>query len=246
MRLHYVAVQSHQPQPREVGVDSTRDRLVAAAEALFASRGIDAVSLREINRHAGAKNAVAVQYHFGDRQGVLRAIHRKHWPAIDAGRHALLDAYQARAELDLRELVGALVRPLAAKLADPDGGPAYLRIYAELLASHPVSAEAAPDADDSIQRWRRLVEPFLGADATRLHRRWVAIRFAAAEIGRRASTAPHADDRLFVSDLIDLVAALLLAPTSEETARLADERDASRRRRARPGATTRRPRPPAT
>ena len=37
------------------------------------------------------------------------------------------------------------------------------------------------------------------------------------EIGRRAESGPHADDRLFTSHLIDLVTALLLAPLSPQT-----------------------------
>ena len=215
--------------------DSTRDRLIRAAETLFAAQGISSVSLREINRAAGAKNAVAVQYHFNDRAGVLRAIMAKHWPAIHAARHAMLDEYEANGVADLRALSAALVRPLAAKLADDEGGPEFLQIYAELINLPQTATEERPPDDatggvpaDSVQRWRRMVEPFLGEDATRLHRRFTVMRFAAAELGRRASTGPHVDDRLFVSHLIDLVTALLLAPTSEQTLRLADARDASR------------------
>jgi AcrR family transcriptional regulator len=214
-------------------VDGTRARLISAAERLFAERGIDGVSLREINRASGARNAVAVQYHFEDREGVVRAVIAKHRPAVEAKRHELLDAYEAAGEDDLWTLAGCLVRPLAAKLADPDGGPEYLQIHAELVnrTSPERRAEPPPAADDSIQRWRALVGPFLGEDAERLHRRFTVIRFSAAEIGRRASSGPRADDRLFVSHLIDLVTALLVAPSSEETLRLADARDAARERR---------------
>src|SRR5688500_5182333 len=113
--------------------DTTRDRLIAAAEHLFATKGIDGVSLREINRASGAKNAVAVQYHFEDRAGVIRAILDKHRPAVEAARHELLDEYEDDRAEDLRRLAGALVRPLAAKLHDRDGGPFYLRIQAELV-----------------------------------------------------------------------------------------------------------------
>ena len=42
----------------------TRDQIIRAAEELFAARGIDGVSLREINRAAGQSNTGAVQYHF--------------------------------------------------------------------------------------------------------------------------------------------------------------------------------------
>lgn len=214
--------------------DGTRARLISAAEKLFAERGIDGVSLREINRASGARNAVAVQYHFDDRAGVVRAIIAKHRPAVEALRHELLDAYEAEGRDDLWTLAGCLVRPLAAKLSDPDGGPEYLRIQAELVngtATPERWNDPAPDSTDSIQRWRTLVGPFLGEDAERLHRRFTAIRFAAAEIGRRATSGPRQDDRLFVSHLTDLVTALLLAPSSPETLRLADDRDAARRRR---------------
>ncbi|HKF78515.1 MAG TPA: TetR family transcriptional regulator [Candidatus Dormibacteraeota bacterium] len=198
-----------------------------AAEQLFAARGLDAVSLREINRASGARNAIAVQYHFEDRAGVVRAVVQKHRPDIEARRHAMLDQYEADATPDLRRLAAALVRPWAAKLADADGGPEYLQIQAELLnrPRPPVEATVAGNPQDSIHRWRSLVEPLLGEDATRLHRRFTAMRLAAGELGRRASTAPHTDDRLFVSHLIDLVAAILAAPVSEETLRLAADRD---------------------
>jgi hypothetical protein len=190
------------------------------------------VSLREVTRASGARNAVALQYHFQDREGVVRAILAKHRPGIEARRHAMLDEYEAQDSGELRPLAAALVRPWAWKLSDPDGGPEYLQIYAELINRPPAGDAPVPedgDLSDSIQRWRHLVQPFLGEDATRLHRRFTVMRFAAAELGRRAASGPHADDRLFVSHLIDLVDALLVAPTSTETLRLADARDASRR-----------------
>ncbi len=225
MRLHVA-------QPIDEPGDSTRERLLDAAEMLFAEHGIGAVSFREINRAAGAKNAVAVQYHFGDRDGILRAISAKHFPAVDARRHAMLDEYEAQGASDIRLLAAALVRPLASKLEDRNGGLAYLQIYAELVNIPPPRGgrDTGGASKDSVQRWRLLVEPFLGDDAARLHRRFAAIRFSAAEIGRRARSGPHRDDRLFVSDLIDLVASMLAAPPSTETTRLMAERDAARKR----------------
>ena len=82
---------------------------------------------------AGARNASALQYHFGDRDGLLRAVLAKHQHAVEARRHAMLDAYEADGGADLRALAGALVRPSAAMLADGDGGPAYLQIVADLM-----------------------------------------------------------------------------------------------------------------
>lgn len=205
---------------------TTTDRLISAAEVLFAIHGIDGVSLREINRMAGAKNASALQYHFRDRDGLLRALMAKHRRDVEARRHAMLDAYEAEGRDDLRALAGALVRPMTAKLADDDGGPQYLQILADLM-NRPravIDPAALDDPASSVYRWRQHVGRLLDEDATRLHRRFAAIRFASVEIGRRARSGPHTDDRLFTSDLVDLVTGVLAAPLSDETRRLDAER----------------------
>jgi AcrR family transcriptional regulator len=213
-----------------VRAEATRARLIEAAESLFAARGIDAVSLREINRASGAKNTIAVQYHFADRAGVVRAIFEKHMPAVEAGRHAMLDQYEGEGRDDLRFLAAALVRPLAAKLADRDGGREFLQIHADLLNRPQPQFEPMVDGSPaSTDRWRRLVDPLLEKDAAALHRRFAAVLYNAVELGRRARSGQHRDDRLFVSSVVDVVTAILGAPVSDETRRLACERD---RRRA--------------
>jgi AcrR family transcriptional regulator len=213
--------------------EATQRQLITAAETLFAARGIDAVSLREITVAAGVRNSTALQYHFGDREGLLRAVMRKHHGAVELRRHALLDEYEAHpGDRDLRTLVAAFVRPLASKLADPDGGREYLRITAQLVNRPDISPleTTRTDARDSTYRWRHLVAPFLPEVAvTRLHRRFTAIRVTFVELARRAETAPR-DDRLFTSHLIDVVTGVLDAPLSDETTRLLErtKRPASR------------------
>jgi AcrR family transcriptional regulator len=234
MRAYYASFGSEEI----MAATTTKERLIEAAERLFAQHGIDAVSLREINRESGARNAIAVQYHFTDRAGVVRAILDKHTPDVEARRHAMLDQYEADRgsgggddrEADIRALAAALVRPLGAKLADADGGPAFLQIYADLLnRPNPLMTPSAFEGKaDSFQRWRALTKPLVEKDAVRLHRRFTALLHAAVELGRRARSGPHTDDRLFTSWLIDVVAAILAAPVSAETRRLADARDQSR------------------
>src|SRR5438093_7969764 len=112
--------------------EPTRSRLVEAGERLLAERGIDNVSLREIMRAAGARNTVALQHHFGDRDGLLQAIVDKHRPALERRRHEMLDACAAR-RASIRPLASALVLPLAECLHDPDGGPAFLQLYAGVV-----------------------------------------------------------------------------------------------------------------
>jgi AcrR family transcriptional regulator len=198
---------------------STRDAIIRSAEWLFASRGIDGVSLREINRDAGARNASALQYHFGDRAGLLRAVLEKHRADTEPRRHALLDRYAVDGAPDTRSLVAALILPLAGKLADPDGGRHYLQINAEVSTRPAFSALIrSPDPANSMRRWHAVldrVHPEAGPAG--LRSRFPAIRFAFVELARRASERPHRDDNLFVSHLVDLVTAVLEAPVSPAT-----------------------------
>lgn len=210
-----------------------RDRLVSAAETLFFERGLDGVSLREINAAAGARNASAVQYHLKDRDGVITAVLDKHAPEVEARRHALLDA--AQHEPQLRAVVGAYVRPLAAKLSDGDGGPGYLQVLADLATTPGERALRLLGGAESgsTARWRAAVAPFMPEGAVELHRRFTAMQFTHVELARRAhERGPRADHQLFTSHLVDLVAGLLGAPVSGETARLVAARDARRAARS--------------
>lgn len=209
--------------------NDTRAQIIRAAEELFAARGLDGVSLREINRAAGQSNTGAVQYHFGDRDGLILALIAKHRRDTEPRRHALLDQYEDAGVDDLRALASALVLPAAAKLADPDGGREYLQVSAEFY-SRPNRLARIPRLGprDSITRWHELLDPLVAEEErTVLHTRFPAIRFAFVELSRRAASAPREDDRLFTSHLTDLVTALLAASPSPSTKRLLDQRAAA-------------------
>ena len=210
--------------------EDTRHKLIRAAEELFAERGVGAASLREINRHAGQRNATALQYHFVNRAGLVSAVLAKHRDDVESRRHAMLDRYDA-APADLRALAAALVVPEAEKLEDPDGGPEYLRIMAQLLQrpDFPFDPSAPHSPHRSIHRWRHLVARWVPELAIQqLHRRFAAIRIMYVELGRRAETPRRRDHRLFVSHLIDLITAILAAPVSAETDALVRDRRAPR------------------
>jgi len=51
--------------------DLAKLRLIHAAIKLFATKGIEGVSLRMVNREAGARNNSALHYHFGNKMGLI-------------------------------------------------------------------------------------------------------------------------------------------------------------------------------
>ena len=204
-----------------------RDALVRAARTLFAERGVDGVSMREVGRAAHQRNSNAVQYHFGDRDALLFAVLKPHHDLVAARRAALIDELEGDPTASLRGIAGALVRPSAAMLAEPDGRD-YLRIQAELIADPANLERRGPFTGTQLDRWRRLAKGRMTAATLPLHRRFSAIHLCFSELGRRAASRRRADHRLFVSDLVDLTTGVLGADVSEETLRLLDERERKR------------------
>ncbi len=202
----------------------TQAAIISAAEKLMSQNGIQNVSLKEIVRVANQKNATAIQYHFQNKFGLLNAIVKKHSRDIDLQRHALLDLLESNESTYLRDYVSALVRPLANKLEDENGGREFLIIISEAINTYNSTyiKRIAQNSDDSVNRWRNLVEPFLDkTSVVRLHTRFSAIRFTYTELARRAATTKASqDNKLFVSHLIDLVEVILTTPISKETKKL--------------------------
>src|SRR6201994_5140502 len=88
---------------------STKEQIVLAPERLFAERGCDGVSLREIGAAAGSGNNSAVQYHFGSKEQLVVAIFENRLTYIDERRAVLLAQLAPR---DVRAWVECYVLPL--------------------------------------------------------------------------------------------------------------------------------------
>ncbi len=93
--------------------------LVETAERLFAERGIESVSLRDVCAAAAQGNHSAAQYHFGDRAGLVAAVYEHRMRSVNDRRQAMLAA--AGDHPPLGELVRAIVEPLVAVIAETEG-----------------------------------------------------------------------------------------------------------------------------
>jgi AcrR family transcriptional regulator len=84
-----------------------------AAERLFAVRGIDAVTLREIQLAAGQSNTSVIGYHFESREGLVRALIEYRHAEMNSDRESMLTKMsQSGTEADPRAVVWLMVRPL--------------------------------------------------------------------------------------------------------------------------------------
>ena len=117
----------------------TRQRILDAAERLFAQRGFHGVSIRDITGEAGVDVALA-NYHFGSKQGLLEAVFTRRAIDLNDERLALLDALLAnrgRRRPQLEEIIDAFTHPLLDRSAR--GGPgwkSYFALVAEINNSH--------------------------------------------------------------------------------------------------------------
>ncbi|MFD5321568.1 TetR/AcrR family transcriptional regulator [Streptomyces sp. NPDC127098] len=72
----------------------TKSRILDAAEELFGDHGYAATTLRAVTEAAGA-NVAAVNYHFGSKEGLLRAVVRRAMESVNAERERRLDELTA-------------------------------------------------------------------------------------------------------------------------------------------------------
>jgi AcrR family transcriptional regulator len=195
---------------------ATRLRLRREAERLFARHGIWQVNLRDIVQAAGQRNASAVNYHFGSRDGLLRDILLVHGDPLDVERGELLAAER---EVTARGLMLTLLVPLASRLTTTDGRN-YLRIVAQLTGSFPVWRRDDDLNPPHLRRILTMLEevPVGISRAVREERVVECIMLMTSAMAERARAVEHGralalSDRAFVSNLADMLVGALMAPT---------------------------------
>lgn len=207
--------------------ESRRKLLMETAETLFASKGIDAVSLNEINKAAGQRNTSAIHYHFGNKQGLIQAIVYEHYADIDRQINELLDAYEALPEKqqNTRDLIRALITPFTRQL-DTDKGVNYLLIVRQILMkSSDMLITGHPDGEDRarprvfglFQQLMQELPAEIRLTRTVLCAGLIFNTLATYAESANADVSSMGSKALFISSLLDALDALLNSPTSNET-----------------------------
>lgn len=197
----------------------TRQRLLEAAEGLFAEKGIWQVSTGEIVRAAGQRNASALSYHFGPRDKVLEAVLIDHGDPIDARRAEL------RAQLngpgDVEQFVGVLVSAIAPCL-DQARGRRYLQIVDQVsgLTFSPSAFEAGmpPNLRSILAELRAALEPGVPLELHQERLKAMVMLMTASLADRvrllDSGVAPALDHRTYVANLVGMLVGVLCAPVA--------------------------------
>jgi AcrR family transcriptional regulator len=114
---------------------STRERILGAAEALFARHGFAGASLRQVTSAANV-NLAAVNYHFGSKDNLIEEVFRRRLDELNARRLAALKGALAADAPKLEDVLGAFIRPALELSLDHGGGHAFMRVLARAYAEH--------------------------------------------------------------------------------------------------------------
>lgn len=120
---------------------STKERILTAAEALFAQRGFEGASLRQLTAAAGV-NLAAVNYHFGSKDNLVEEVFKRRLDQLNARRLAALKVVAGQPGTTLDDVLAAFIRP-ALDLSHDGGGGLFMRVLARAFAEH----------DDSLRKF---------------------------------------------------------------------------------------------
>lgn len=112
---------------------STKDRILGAAEELFAQHGFAGTSLRQVTSRADV-NIAAVNYHFGSKDNLVNEVFRRRMDDMTARRLGQLKTALEQRPGELEPILAAFVEPALAMAQDRHGGGAFVRVVARAYA----------------------------------------------------------------------------------------------------------------
>jgi len=141
----------------------TRERLIHVAIRLFAERGIDGVSTRDITTAANA-NSAAIGYHFGSKENLVRAVFQSLAGPMNRTRLDALAAYERTvgpdAPLEIEEVARCLIEPALRAASNPNLDAHYVGRLLALARTLPASWITQVLAEQYDEVFERFVSAF--------------------------------------------------------------------------------------
>lgn len=157
---------------------NSRDAILNAAEALFASYGYYAVSVRDITGLAKTRVA-AINDFFGGKEKLFYEVIKRRAVVINAERDKRLEALDTNLppEEQLKYLISAFFSPLLEQSAESEGWRHYLRLVAQMAGLRsPILLTVIEFYNPISQRYLQIIHTlYPGVEFSRLLRYWQLI-----------------------------------------------------------------------
>ncbi len=221
-------MEGHAGSKRQLNAAKTREKLVDAAVELYGNNSMDAVSLREIAVAAGQKNPNALQYHFGDRDGLLQAIVDKHSAHIGLLRDDFIRSAEHKEWSPGETAARCLVMPIVDYMNQTEEGVNFVKLVSQIAAVYQNGTASGPAAGVQFPRTKSLEAVFnraLSAVSPREAQRRiylvVTITFHTLadiyRISQQTPVSPVASRKLMVDQLICLLESFFIASPRQPT-----------------------------
>ena len=129
----------HECQPHDC--EDTRERILAAAQKLFADKGFDATSVRDITTEAGC-NVASVNYHFGGKESLYLETFRSMLGVLRGQRLALLEELIERKPVPTLE---QFLQSFAVGFIDPLANQSRGRLFMAMVSREMVDPRLPED-----------------------------------------------------------------------------------------------------
>lgn len=129
-----------------------KDRILNAAEHIFAEQGLEAVSLRAVTTEAGV-NIAAVNYYFGSKAALLQAMTQRHFAPVNAEQLHRLELLETDGqELSVEAILRAYTTPIFA-MFDAQRGREWMQAKIMAFRAEPsphINSQTESEADAEV------------------------------------------------------------------------------------------------
>ncbi|WP_340265844.1 TetR/AcrR family transcriptional regulator [Sphingobium mellinum] len=215
---------------------STKEAMIVAAERRFALNGMEGTSMRQIAIDAGQRNESAAHYHFGSREGLIRAILSYRIATLNARRQQLLQQARDRREklISPREIASIFILPMADEIFLNWRNCYWVRFISHLwsIEKFQYLASEFESSSSALTEANDLLRTIPGVDPMILEvRRTILRRDVVWGLSRVEAMSFHESREmceLHVANLVDMIAAGISVPPSQDTIVKANAVDATR------------------
>ena len=212
--------------------DLTRIKMKQAAQKLFATRGVNGVSIKDITDASEQKNKASLYYHFGSKESLIAELLIDGAQKIDANRQQLLDQLLSQKKSPtIRMFLEALIYPVNEIIDSDTNGSTYIRFVADLqLNNRQIMREILGNkwTTGSRRCLKHIQELSQDIPTSILEQRLSMIgiysnaMFATKEASIEASDKSNRfwSHPYTIENIIDTLESMLTAPTSQHTKKL--------------------------